>query len=313
MTAKSLTILGLAAASLAACSSDVEPFNRLSKLRVLALRSEPPLPATGETATLTALVYTPADDPVVSYAWSWCPAPGSANEGYPCLVTEAQVAAVAGQAGASVPPFDLGSGATAMLPNSVDPGILQRLCAGVLGELNPPDCTFGYPALVRLEVATARDRVVAVATLPLRFDPAVPGNQNPHIDGLAAMPPGADAPQALGDEPTVTLPRNVDTPLTATVPPEVAESYPGTDAAGNSGSVRERITLSWFVESGDVHDGRTGFIDGVTTFESALTTKWKPGLTKDYPRDTSRLLVVIRDNRGGVGWRSAAVQLGADQ
>jgi hypothetical protein len=44
--------------------------------------------------------------------------------------------------------------------------------------------------------------------------------------------------------------------------------------------------------------------------ERALTNKWEPASTKDYPRDTARVVVVIRDHRGGVGWRSAIVRLG---
>jgi hypothetical protein len=109
----------------------------------------------------------------------------------------------------------------------------------------------------------------------------------------------------------VVLPRKVKTVIRADVPFEDAESYLGTTAAGMPGQVLEQLNLSWFVESGDLDDGRTGFIDMVTTFDKAIITKWQPASEKDYPGDTSRLIVVVRDNRGGVAWRGGVVRLGA--
>jgi hypothetical protein len=288
-----------------ACSDDFVPYNRLTQLRVLAVASEPPAPATGETATLTPLVYTPEGDPPVSFAWSWCPVPGPASADYPCLVTEAQLS----EGGVAAPPFDLGSGPTAMFKNTVDPQILQRLCAGVTGSVDKPDCENGFPVQVRLTVSTATDQLSAVSILNLRFDPATPVNRNPRLTGLSAVLDGS--PRAIGDNPEVVLPRKVETTIHADVPEDDAESYRPADALPDAPAVRERVTLSWFVESGDLHDGRTGFIENVTTFASAITNKWEPAKEKDYPADTARIIVVVRDNRGGVAWRSGAVRLGA--
>ena len=111
--------------------------------------------------------------------------------------------------------------------------------------------------------------------------------------------------------PTVTLPRRQDTILTAAVVEASSEVYRGKNDEGVvQDGLRERLFLSWFIESGDSKDARTGFIAGQVPLERALTNKWKPDATKDYPRDTARLVVVIRDHRGGVGWRSAIVRLG---
>jgi hypothetical protein len=301
-----LAVLALLAPALAAgCGADFDPYNRLTKLRVLAIRSEPPAPAAGETAILTPLLYIPDGDPPVAFQWSWCPAPGSASEGYPCLVTAAELA----QGGASVPPFELGSGATAAFMHTVDPALLQGLCGGIPGALDKPDCAGGFPVQVKLTLTSASAQVTTVLTLRLRFDPSDPPNRNPRVDGLEAMLEAG--PQPIGDEPAVVLPRQTNTTVRAAVPEEDAERYPGLDAAGDPAEVRERLTLSWFVESGDLDDGRTGFIEGVTDFATAVTTRWKPASEKDYPRDASRIVVVVRDNRGGVAWRTGAVRLGA--
>src|ERR1044071_6099377 len=102
----------LAAAGGGACTQDFPPFNRLDSLRVLAIQAEPAAPLTGETTTLTPLIFTPGDPAEVKYRWSWCPAPGPAEQAYKCLIDNAdQLSAALG--GAPLPSFDLGDGPTA--------------------------------------------------------------------------------------------------------------------------------------------------------------------------------------------------------
>jgi hypothetical protein len=301
----------LASALGAGCSADFDPYNRLNSLRVLAVRSEPPTPGPGETATLSALVFTPQPETAVTYAWSWCPFPGPANDGYPCQVTAERAAMLAG-AGVTLPPFDLGTASTAQLAHTIDPAILARLCAGEPGVPALPDCEGGFPVQVRLVVSGAGDSVITVRQLRLRYDPATAPNTNPHIDGLSATIGGVDQP--VGDQPTVTLPRDEETVIKAQVPLEVSETYRGKDDDDQPADVRERLVLSWFIESGDTDNPQTSFIQSKTTMiplERATRAKWTPGKSKDYPASTSRLIVVIRDNRGGVAWRSGIVSLGA--
>ena len=69
--------------------------------------------------------------------------------------------------------------------------------------------------------------------------------------------------------------------------------------------------LTWFVEGGETKSERTTFIDGVLSIDKARLNEWKTPKTKDYEPDRLRVLVVIRDGRGGVGWRTAVV-LGAN-
>jgi hypothetical protein len=302
------TLLALLLAGLSSlgCGPDFDPYNRLNSLRVLAVKSEPAAPGPGETTTLSALVYTP-EPAVLTYAWSWCPFAGPASDGYPCRITQQELSMLTG---AMVPPLDLGTATTAELANSIDPMVVARLCAGEPGIPQLLDCEGGFPVQVKLSVRSPDDEVITVRTVRLRFDAAIPANGNPQIDGLTALV--GDAEQPIGDTPTVTLPRKEKTVIKAQVPESFSETYRGKNDNGEIvDGVRERLFLSWFIESGDSDDERTGFIADQVPFERALMNKWEPADREDYPSDTARLFVIIRDSRGGVGWRSGIVRLGA--
>jgi hypothetical protein len=308
------------AAALGGCGEDLDPFNRINTLRVLAIKAEPASPGPGETATLSTLIFTPpalmgdGGPPPITYQWSWCPLPGSANEGYPCTVSEAELqsmASLTGTAGIVVPPFDLGTGATAMLPHGLNPLLLQQICAGVEGLPQTIDCEGGFPVQVKLVVKAGGDEVVSVRTLRLRFGTSEP-NANPRIDGLAIRLPEAMVDLPIAETPEVTIPRAVASLLKAVVPLEmVAERYTGKDDNMQVAMLREQLTLSWFIESGDTDEQRTRWVEGGFRPEKTFENEWTPDRVKDYAPGTSRVIVVIRDNRGGVDWRAAAVRLEA--
>lgn len=300
----------VALVALAGCAEDWDPFNRLTSLRVLAVQSEPVAPITGETTTLTPLVYTPPDVEVGSYAWSWCPFAGPASEGSPCLVTEEEARELAGGAADTIPPFDLGDEPTATFENTIDPDLLAALCAGVGDVPALTDCQAGFPVQIRLTVTTEDEEIVTVRTLYLRFDEESEPNANPTLDGLAAEIDGEEV--ALGDTPEVTLPRRQETVITADVPEESSEEYTRVRDDGEVEQRREQLLLTWFIESGDTSDERTVFIDGSVALEDATENAWEPAGEDDYERDESLLLVVLRDGREGVTWRSARVALEPD-
>jgi hypothetical protein len=306
---RTLPLLGLAAlgfASAAGCAEDFDPYNRLTALRVLAIASDPPNPGPGETATLRPLLHVPNGE-TPTFAWSWCPVSGNANEGYRCPFTPEQLGMLAGP-GAPPISLDLGTEPTARLPHVVPPEVLQAICSGRFGGMTlpaEPDCKVGYPILVKMEVKTPTDTVVAVRTVNLRFG-EIAANANPTIDGLRAVIGEAEVP--IDGQALATLPRDKETVIKALVPPTAAEPLPGRPDQGN----RERVFLTWFVESGDTRDERTSFIEGLDIpFERPLSNRWEPARKKDYPRDTSRLVVVIRDDRGGVAWTDGVVKLEA--
>jgi hypothetical protein len=290
----------------AGCSGDFDPYGRLTALRVLAVQSEPVAPGPGASTTLTPLVYTSPGDTVTSLAWSWCPFAGDLADGAPCLLTEAELRARAGDAGAAIPPYDLGTGPTATFAHTVPTELLDALCDGSPTQPALVDCEGGFPVQIRLVVRTATASVDTVRTLRLRRD-GDPGNANPSLDGLAIVDGNGERP--LGDDATISLPREVDTELRAAVAETAAESYPSLDSDDQPITAREHLLFTWFVESGDTDAERTGFIDGVEPLADAVANSWQPAPIADYPRDTARLLVVLRDDRDGVSWRTATVRL----
>jgi hypothetical protein len=301
-----LSLLGLGLAT--GCGPDFDPYNRLTGLRVLAIQSDPAAPGPGETTTLTPLVFTPEPGAAVTYAWSWCPFPGEASAGYPCQVTREQLMMMTGGA-VNVPSFDLGAGPTAMLAHTIDPMVLRALCGGQPGVPQIADCEGGFPVQVRVKVASAGDEVDTVYTLRLRIDS--PPNANPKIDGLAAVIEAMDRP--IGAEPVVTLTRNKETAIKTLVSEAQSETYPGKNDDGQPDpNARERLFVSWFVEGGDTKDEVTGYIPGRTELKVLQENKWSAPKTKDYAKDTARLYVVLRDNRGGVSWTSGIVRLAGE-
>jgi hypothetical protein len=281
----------------AGCSPGFDPYNRLTSLRVLAIRSQPVAPAPGETTTIDAKVYTP-DGQQPAYAWSWCPFATAA--GASCPLGQEQAAALAG-----VPiSYDLGTAPTASLTNAIPPAALQALCAGQPG-VPTPDCTDGFPIQINLTVTTSDDQVQAVRALRLRFRPTDQANQNPSIAGLYASIGGAMQPL----DGTPVLPRHQKTAIGAVIGRDQAELYDGTDNSGRPASVYERLNMSWFVESGGTDHQRTTFIDGQVTLEAASQVEWTPALRKDYPPDVSKVIVIIRDDREGSGWIDGAAAL----
>jgi hypothetical protein len=300
----------------AGCSDDFEPYSRLSSLRVLGIAGDPAAPAAGETTTLSALVFTPTAEPV-TYAWSWCPVPGPSRDGYPCLLSEADAN---GLLGGGLPPYDLGKAPTATFTNSLPPVFLKQACTP--NPQNPIvfNCSKGFPVQIKVVVKAPsyRDQdkgLIAVKTLNLRFDAAIPANANPQLGGLTATINGADVAITDDPDPTVTLPRNTETTIKVGLAPEQAEIY---TLPPDTKPIREYLLLSWFVESGDIDNARTAYqfdanLVETVPIERARTNKWKPAKLADYPGEIARIVVVVRDGREGISVVRGRVRLGDAQ
>src|SRR5688572_3547922 len=83
------------AAVLIGCDDDFTPYNRLDKLRVLAIQGEPVDLRPEGSVTLTPLVYAPPGHGV-ALRWSWCPLSGPRDSGSACLLTAEELSAATG-------------------------------------------------------------------------------------------------------------------------------------------------------------------------------------------------------------------------
>jgi hypothetical protein len=310
----------MSAAAGVGCGPGFDPYNRLNSPRVLAIQSEPVAPAPGETSTLSAKTYTP-NGIALTYDWSWCPVTPAV--GTPCPYTDDDLTALAG-----VPvTLHLGNTKTVPFQHNIPADLLQMLCNGMPG-FPMPDCTGGFPIQVRVAVCTDSDpagctttktAVEAVRGMRLRLHPAdaTDANANPTITGLHALIAGMDTPADLTATPSPTLVRKKELVITADIHPEQdAEVYLGHDDAGLVAMVPERLTLSWFVESGDTNHQRTSYIQGTTASGDASDrVKWTPAYLKDEKDavrtdlSMSRVIVIIRDDRDGTAWIDGNAQL----
>lgn len=297
------------------CSEDFAPYSRLEKLRVLALRAEPVNPSFGNATTLDALVYS-VDPAPLTFAWSWCPLSGPADTAGTCPVTDEQVQQLGTAVGASepLPPLVLGTEATQAFKNVLPAAALAAICTNglMVGQGAQPatlklDCTGGFP--IRFTLVVTQGIVSTTATTVLRL-PIVEGatsNANPKVDNLVVARDSGPVPFA--SEPPPVLPRLKNTKVRVSVGDGESETYMGPDDDNNIVPLRERLNLSWFAETGDMKSDRTSFLDKANTIADAVVNEWKPQKTADYPKSTAKMIVVIRDNRGGVGWTSGTVTL----
>jgi hypothetical protein len=136
----------------------------------------------------------------------------------------------------------------------------------------------------------------------------------------------------LDDEGLVVVKRDKHVGLQLDIDISAAEhlAVPSTidyDSKNNLTRHYEHLAFAWYAEAGDF-TGRgkgedTGYLptalssgqdnppnaDDLANFEFNITNQWDPPKKEDYQPSTARVIVVVRDGRGGVDWTSKAVSL----
>jgi hypothetical protein len=311
---RALIPLTLAAAT--ACAPDFVPYNQLDRLRVLALRAEPMQVGFGASSTLTPLTHVPSGE-APAYRWSWCPFTTGSADGYTCAVTEAELQQAADASlpvGTTfdVPSFELGNEETAIFVNPFPPELLRNACAGLIGEGGAPagavpDCRRSFPITVRLDLSTATEALTAVRRIDLVVEGILSPNQNPQLAGLRAAGDGVDfdAAPSVAEDGSTPIDREADVELFVELDEAEAEAFVAEDGE----SAREQLVLTWFVEAGETEVTRTAFVSGRIGLDDARRNRWTTPARAELARDPARLVVVIRDDRGGVGWVDRTVTL----
>jgi len=285
-----LPLLPLLPLSLGGCGNDLPVSSSIDKLRVLAMRAEPPEAAPGEAVALDALVVEPplqqldggAPQPV-SWLWLACAiAPGSTS-GVPCgLGAERPVTTASGglgqvplcsakpdapicllgtdpTAGYTPPASLLGAQASAQIlialtvadsPEGAAGCLIAAADAGSVPQ-NPDHCVF------------ALKRVTVSARTPEAR------NHNPSIEGFALSERGEDpAPPSLldGSASYVLSPDKDAQPLflSMTRVPGSSETDRRADPTDTAMTPRmidakEALAVSWFATGGKFDGGRSTF------------------------------------------------------
>ena len=255
----------------AACDYGFEKQSRVSKLRVLAVQSEPAeiVLAPGETPPVvrfTALAVDPSGTPV-QVAYALCDAMGLPDPSLDCP----------GRQG-----FPLESAGD--LSARMDAGPVAR-------ELEPrmPANVESVPLVVGFDASAGEQRLHGFATLNLRTSAGRPANLNPALDAVAAdgAPLAADGSTAVRAGAKVRL-----------------SPVPAAGAAEETANGPERLVFSFYATDGDIDSLRTTSLtaDGI---EVDPEVDW----TAPKTAGPVQLWVVVRDGRGGVGWLARTVQV----
>jgi len=291
--------------------------------RILAVQSEPAEAKPGEEITLRALTTDGVMYPLVtSLDWSFCVARRSLAE-----PTSLSAACLHDAPGALVA---LGAGAEARGAIPAEACRLfgpDRPLAEVAGEPAgrpaDPDVTGGYflPGVVRapgagdalfdvrvrcgLAGATQEDVATFERTYRSNTNPRVADVTVTHADGrLEAAAEGAEITASAGE----VLGVRVAWPACiGDAPCGGAERYPAFDAVSRTlGSRREAMRVSWLASRGRFAETRTGR-DEADELRDVATT-WTAPSAAD-PAAPAILWTVLRDARGGTGFRSLRVRV----
>jgi hypothetical protein len=295
---------------LSACSGmDFELPFEVSKLRTLAIGAEPPEMGPGESVTFSTLTVNPSSDAPITYLWEACLFTDGPDAYYAC--SESDEAGVAG--------FPLGNAPEAQLnyDTLTAAGLdIAEICASLEGIDVPdfitlPDCTRGLPLTIRLVVT--QDGVTEVSkksfTL-LRAEEAERDDVNmTPVSGdltLAGQPADGQVIAANSALDEVELLLDVDLSQAQTYEP------PDPDNEGQRlESEVEELNVAWFTTHGTLEYSRTYYSEGITPDEELgtntldLTTGVEPELG-----ETVTLWAVLRDDRGGISWRSWSFSVG---
>jgi len=287
---------------------DFPAYNELDSMRVLAVRAEPPDLLPGSTSVLDAVIFD-AGEPV-SLSWSLCPWPSDPNHGFRCLVDQSLWEQAWTSSGLKDPPaLRLGSADTAELRVPDDVTAVRKLCKEVLSRVGasaslPPDCDTRWNWTVRLTVSGREDTIEAVKDVPILLGADPERNANPVLGSLTIEREGEAMPAELPP-----LPVDTDVDLRLSIQAEQAELYTPppafTESAADLEPRRESLSFTWFVEGGETERIRSVFNAGVESLRSASHNVWRT--PKAQAR--SALIVVVRDNRGGVGFVRSDVSL----
>lgn len=281
---------------------------KLDRLRILAIRATPAEPRPGEPTRFDALVYAPDGGAVTTVWWACLPESSSdfgcsidpqladeLNQAFsdPDSLTPDQYAQLyqqavdAGLVGvdppmtpAWTPPDDILDGLTDIEKNEGVNALLSVSAfpnsggdTGVGGELVAPQ-----------DSGLANQVEFSFKRLPV--SEAVTPNHNPDLKGFTV------GDTAVEPDGTFAASKGKEYKLSATLSDDAVETYTYINSSGQREQRTEQPYITWYVEQ--------GAIDQPWSLYPDTTVKW----TAPDEQTTTRIIAVIRDRRGGMGWAS---------
>ena len=307
------------------CSSPLPPGSRVDKLRVLAVRAEPPEVQPGQMTSLDTLTALPlyntvdASAPVVTYLWLACVEAVGSSAPFPCTLPSGSDAGVT----PNIPVCDSSTGTNLCLigdgptqrytPTSAALDASGSSSASVLITVVVADQEAGgavgcaYDASQGSGTPTNPDHCT-VSLKRLTVSRSTTPNHNPTLasvtlDGAAIDQNGAAHWKLAPDNTTVSG------TLSATRTPGSAEV--------KSDGTYETLFLSWYVSAGSLENRRSTFFPNdcpdaclKTDPPVTVTTLWDFSTAADAmqyaPTGEVLLWAILHDDQDGVGWVSGS-------
>jgi hypothetical protein len=200
-----LAAVGLAAVGLASgCGEGFEPYWKISKFRILAVKASPVTLQPDRLTVLRVLAHNPSGAPV-TYRWEWCPLGTSAQQRYACPLDSGELEQVLREQappGEQVPEVPSswmlpGDGPQTYFeyPGSQDE--VRRMCEGILEaaadaqgdpehgvQVPVMDCSVGFEISVRVIATVDGREFIAKKRVVLSTGPETVANRNPEIRDL---------------------------------------------------------------------------------------------------------------------------------
>ena len=313
------------------CSSDLPAASFIDKLRVLAVRATPPEVAPGDTTTLDALAVEPlvpeldggAPAPL-SYVWLACALPTGTLTVSPCGVGS-------GLSASTMPPLCKDQPSAPLCIIGTDATASYAADANVLGDAASTqilltvaiaDTPAGATGCL-LDIAnndglpTDPDHCV-VSLKRLDISRSTQPNANPTLADFYATTPSGFAQTLDGGNGVWQFAPGADLAEW-----DIAAHRSDAAAEKKPDGTYEALTVSWFTTAGHLDGGRSLYLPTGCTEPSSCaaelpetgadTTWFAPTQAEASPVvDASGLVdfwAVIRDDRGGVGWRAGGLRL----
>ena len=312
---KRITGVVLAALLYAGCGDDLLKYNQLTGFRVLALRASPSILNQGESTTLDALTFVEGESvPGLRYHWSWCPARLPSAGGGDCALDAAAFARAFGLDGNAID-FELGTEATATFIYPGEAETYRAACTNAAGSAAQGgfvfSCEGGFPISIRADITYGEQTIRVQKDVHLRFGD-LPGNTNPVLGAVSILKVGGETTPTPWPEATaarVTLGEHYE--VRVEVDEASAERFVPTATVVDPAPQerRENLYITWFVSSGDTNERRTSLVQGAGSLAELGKNQWQLPKAGDEKRDTARLFLVLRDERGGVSWLARTVEL----
>lgn len=282
--------------------SDLAQEWQLDRLRILAVRAVPAEPRPGDTVSFERLLYVPPEQTLESVTWFGCIPEG--DVGFGCSLDPSVLEDFQNLDFETATPEELGELFAALEAAGfigAEPGFAPTWTAPVdaLDGLSDAQKQEGRNAIVNITAvptdAAEEDIELALKRVPVSENDTP--NHNPEVTAILVSGPGLMGGSGTEADPYL-LKKGAEVQLTPEVPEEAYEPYTYLTSTGEVEDRFEEPYWSWYTDGGEFSQNISLPPYAYVAWTAPEKSGWE-GL----------IAVVMRDRRGGMGWKQVWVQV----